>query len=641
MKNEGTGNRDQGSGPLPSGVPDELRVPQVSGSGSDERVPQVSRLRPGNSTHFSRLVGPAVILVAATVAVTPQLLQGNSCGHDFDFHLVSWFDALSAWRHGILYPHWTPSANYGAGEPRFVFYSPLTWMLGAALASVLPWTLVPVALTFLFLAGTGLATRALAREALDDSAATLAGCVALFSGYALFTAYERSAFAELAGGFWIPLVLLFALRARRQVPVAGDPDMRKIDARSIAGLALAIAGAWLSNPTVGVMACYLLAALALMQLALTRSWTPILRASAGAVLGIGMVAVYLVPAAWEQGWVDIQKVTEDVGQTLENNWLFAVHADPALAYHDQVLHTVSMIALLMIAATFAAILVCRLRNRLPGERRWWIPLALIPVAVLLLQFSFSRPLWNLLPDLRFLQFPWRWLVALEAPMAIFLVAAFWPRASTLRWRRLAVGSIFAALFLAITAHAARVFFQPCDNEDAVPGMVDVYRSGHGFIGTYEYEPIGADISLIAAGLPQACLVADPTVELGKPAADPDAPPVYNAAQNTCQATFAAAANSRPEHLRIAAETPHPGYLVLRLRTYPAWLIKVNGQPVDSLPFRKDGLIAVPIPQGSINLSVDWTTTTDVLLARWLSALSVLALTVLCLFARRRSRARLS
>ena len=63
------------------------------------------------------------------------------------------------------------------------------------------------------LAATGLATRALARQAFADGAATLAGCAALFSGYALFTAYERSAFGELTGGFWIPLLLLFTLRA--------------------------------------------------------------------------------------------------------------------------------------------------------------------------------------------------------------------------------------------------------------------------------------------------------------------------------------------------------------------------------------------------------------------------------------------
>ena len=29
----------------------------------------------------------------------------------------------------------------------------------------------------------------------------------IFSGYTLFTAYERSAFAEMTGGFWVPLML--------------------------------------------------------------------------------------------------------------------------------------------------------------------------------------------------------------------------------------------------------------------------------------------------------------------------------------------------------------------------------------------------------------------------------------------------
>ena len=158
--------------------------------------------------------GVILILLAAAVAVVPQLIRGNSCGHDFDVHLVSWLDCVNAWRHGIPYPHWAPSPNYGAGEPRFVFYPPLTWMLGAALGVIFPWSIAPIVLTFLTLAGTGLATRALALEALDDAPATLAGCVALFSGFALFTAYERSAFPEFAGGVLLPLLLLFALRDR-------------------------------------------------------------------------------------------------------------------------------------------------------------------------------------------------------------------------------------------------------------------------------------------------------------------------------------------------------------------------------------------------------------------------------------------
>ncbi len=616
----------------------------MNGQGSDFRDQGAAVDR----APWRSFIGPAVILLAAAVAVAPQMVWGNSCGHDFDFHLVSWFDALNSWRHGLLYPHWAPSANYGAGEPRFVFYSPLTWMMGAALGAVLPWTLVAVALTFLLLAGTGLATRALARQVLNEGAATLAGCAALFSGYALFTAYERSAFAELAGGFWIPLVLLYVLRDHNSSASnsAGSAStripIRAFDG-SIAGLAVAIAGAWLSNPTVGLMACYLLAAVALVRVLLQRSWAPVLRAAAGAVLGMGLAAIYLVPATWEQRWVDIHQVTEDPGQTLENNWLFAVHADPSLQPHDEVLHTVSVIVVIMIAVTLGGLLVCWLRGRLPGPRRWWIPLALIPVAVLLLQFSFTRPLWNLLPDLRFLQFPWRWLVVLEAPMAIFVAAAAWPSESTVRWRRVAVGFAFVAIFVAMTAYAGKALFQSCEDVDAAPGMLSVYRSGQGFIGTNEYEPIGADNSLLAIDLPQACLVSDPSTVLGKATDAPDSPPAWEAAQGSCEATFASVVQlvrARPEHLRIVAATAHAGYMVLRLRSYPAWLVKVNGLAVSSLPRRADGLIAVPVPQGRVDLTVDWTTTPDAIIARWLSGLSLLVLTGLWLHNRRVTRARL-
>jgi hypothetical protein len=595
-------------------------------------------LRYGKTSRWIGFIGPVVILLAAAAAVAPQLLRGNSCGHDFDFHLVSWFDCLNSWRHGILYPHWAPSANYGAGEPRFIFYPPLTWMLGAALGLILPWNLVPIALTFVILAATGLATRALARQAFSDGAATLAGCAALFSGYTLFTAYERSAFGELTGGFWIPLLLLLLLRDRNP----SQSLIRRAFDGSTALLALVVAGTWLSNAPLGVMASYLLVAVALAAALLQKSWAPIVRALTAAAVGIGLAAVYLIPAAWEMRWIDIRQATDDPGEMIENSWLFARHSNPLLQLHDVELQRVSIIAVAMITLALAGVLVSRLRNTLPAKLSWWLPLALIPFAILFLQFQISLPVWNLLPKLRFLQFPWRWLVVLEAPMAIFFASAVWPSQSAQRWRRITVAAACAAVFLAASAALGNLFFQVCDDEDNVLAMTEVYRSGAGFQGTDEYAPPGADDSLLATGLPAACLVGDPSTALGAHAveSDADSAPIWQAAQGSCEAA-SAAATSLPEHLRIAAVAPHPGFLILRLRSYPAWLVKVNGRPVSDLPRREDGLMVVPVPQGSVDLTVDWTTTPDVLAGRWISALAVLLLTALCLLERKFSQPRLS
>ena len=602
-------------------------------------------MRPLSPNRWSRFAGPALILLAAAVAVAPQLIRGNSCGHDFDFHLVSWFDALNSWRHGIPYPHWTSSANYGAGEPRFVFYPPLTWMLGAALGTILPWQLVPVALTFLLLAGTGLATRALARMALSEGAATLAGCAALFCGYSLFTAYERSAFGELAGGFWLPLVLLFLLRDRHPPAKA---FRRALDG-SAAPLALVLAGAWLSNLPVGIMACYFAAAIALVIALLQKSWVPVVRAAIAAALGIGLAGLYLLPAVWEQRWVDVGQATGDPGLLIENSWLFAHHADPNLGLHDIELRKVSILAVSMLAVAFGGLLIVWLRGR-PARssqspegrsksRSFWISLALILPVVLFLLLPVSLPVWNLLPKLRFLQFPWRWLTLLEAPMAIFLAAAIWPASSARRWRRVVVAAACAAIFLAASVFAGVRFLQPCDEEDAVAAMVHVYRTGEGLEGYDEFQPPDSDSSLIATNLPDACLVTDPDLKLGVvdvQGANPD----WWVEQGSCDRALTGEF-WKPEIKRLRAVVPHAGFLILRLRTYPAWRITLNGRQLESLPRRADGLMAVPVQQGPIDLAITWTTTPDLLAGRWLSAISLLLLTLLCSFERKRPRPGLS
>ena len=615
--------------------------------------------------------GPTIILLAAALAIAPQLIRGNSCGHDFNVHLVSWLDCVNAWKHGILYPHWAPSPNYDAGEPRFVFYPPLIWMLGALLGLIFPWSFAPIAMTFLTLAGTGLATRALALESLDDLPATLAGCVSMFSGFALFTGYERAAFPEFAGGVWLPLLLLFALRDRRASDSITERAMPRVlctwgranDAESTtvlpyslfrrafdgstAPLAFALAAAWLSNLPLAVIATYLLAGVALLIAVAKRSWAPVLRAAVAAPLGLGLSAVYWFPAAMERNWVDIKQATQDPGYNFENNWLFAHNANPVLALHDAINHQASWIAVSMIAVAVAAVVVCWRRGTLPipiGSRSngWWIALAAIPIVVLFFSFPISRPLWVLLPEMRFLQYPWRLLEAVESPMAIFLVAAVWPVA---RHARIAILAACAVWFVVATVFAGSYFFQACYPEDTVASTLADDRYGAGFEGMYEYEPPNADISQIATGLPDACLLNDPSVELGKPDPDdPDANPTWSPNQDTCLATYAAVGDgaTNPEHRLFHALIPQSGYLVLRLLSYPAWSVRVNGQLFHtdrtiqlSLPRRDDGLIVVPVPQGIVTLTADWRITPDVIAGRWITAFSVLLITGVWLCERRR------
>jgi hypothetical protein len=294
---------------------DEARTP----SARDFRTPAshmdggpiISRSRAGKQSKTTanvlsrpnRWAGPAIILVAAFIAMGPLLWHGSSSlGNDLRFHFISWIDARQGMSMGFLYPHWAYSPNFGAGEPRFVLYPPISWMAGAVLGMLLPWSVVPLVLSILLLAATGLAVRALARETMADGPATLAGCAAIFLGYALFNVYKRCAFAEMAGGFWIPLLLLFALRRRNP---SGNFWDRAFDG-STAPLALIVAGIWLSNGPLGIMAGYLLAAVMLVSALMEKSLVPVLRAAVGTILGMGLASFYLIPAVWERKWVSIQ-----------------------------------------------------------------------------------------------------------------------------------------------------------------------------------------------------------------------------------------------------------------------------------------------------------------------------------------------
>jgi len=619
-----------------------MNPPKSRADRPQSRVPPVPRTwGPGKSTTF---LGPSLVLLAAAIATAPILLHGPFCGDDFEFHSISWFDVHQTWLHGHLYPHWLSTANYGAGEPRFMFYPPLTWVAGAALGFLLPWQLVPVAMVFLTLAATGLAVRKLALEALPSAPATLAGCTAIFSGFALFTAYERTAFAELTGGFFVPLILLFALRDRN--PTA--PLIRRALDGSAIPLTLLIAGCWLSNGPAAVMATYLLAAVALSASILLRSLAPILRAAIATFLGLALPAFFLLPAAWEQRWADLRDAVDFPVFQIENNWLFAHHTDPLLAPHAAVLHRASMLAVTMLAVAFLGILTVAFRLKFsdhttPAQRPWWIPLALIPLAVLFLQLPSSLPIWNLLPKLRFLQYPWRWLLVLEAPMAIFFAAAIWPSAAARPlskfWNRTAVTVLCSLAFLSATAFAARTFLRTCAADDTIRSLLSLYQSPGGHEGTDEYEPADSDHWLVPTGLPDACLTTDENIVLGvvRPG---DSVPSWRPNQHTCDATPTAQLR-QPEHLRVATITPHAGFLILRLLSYPAWRIQVNGRPAEDLPQRDDGLIAVPVPQGRVTVTADWTSTPDVIAGRSLSALTLLLLVALPLVERKLRAPRVS
>jgi hypothetical protein len=428
------------------------------------------------------------------------------------------------------------------------------------------------------------------------------------------------------------LLLLFALRRRNPT---GSFWERTFDG-SAAPLALVITGIWLSNGPVGIMASYLLAAVALLSALVEKSLVPLVRAAVSTVVGMALASLYLIPAVFERKWVSIQYAFTLSHFVVENSWLFARHADPTMVSHDSLLLWVSLVAVEMLLVAFAGGAIAWLRGVVPGARRWWLPLALIPPAVLFLLLPISQPVWNLMPALRLLQFPWRWLVVLEAPMAIAFASAVWSDRTAPRISALAA---CAVLFAGISLAASQVWF--LDSKSFEASIQESVREGAGVLGKPEYAPPGIQFPQVDRIVSNACLL-DTQPQEETPAWDGESASCdassWHQAVLLADTSRSAAAPYMQEQKRIMGVAEHPGYLILRLRYYPAWAVTVNGIPVTPTPERERGLMAIPVPQGKDLVAVDWTTTSDVVAGRCVSAAALLLITGLYAFERKRLRA---
>ena len=244
-----------------------------------------------------------------------------------------------AWHSGIAYPHWVQDANFGAGEPRLIFYPPASWLLGALLGTIRGWHAAPVLFVLLALFVAGCSIYLLARERASPVAASFAACLYVTNPYAMFVVYERSALGEL-----------LAAVGSRHVPVCVT------DRTSMAPLGLSVAALSLTKSPAAVMGSYLLAVLAPGMWIVERRPSPALGQRAEGA-GAGLAAVYIILPAFEQRWVQIDRAINP-GMRVEDSFLFAHTKNP---FHDQV-WTASWIFIAGVAvASIAAYLASRKR----------------------------------------------------------------------------------------------------------------------------------------------------------------------------------------------------------------------------------------------------------------------------------------
>jgi hypothetical protein len=194
--------------------------------------------------------------------------------------------------------------------------------------------------------------------------------------------------------------------------------------------------------------------------------------------------------------------------------------------------------------------------------------------------------WNLLPKLKFVQFPWRWMSIVGVVFAFFLAAVV--ARSRCRW--IWVAGVVSVLVAGATFFVHSTWWDTDDVTTLQAGVV----AGSGFDGVDEYDPKGDDHYNLSLKAPQVqVLAADSDAGSAPPAGATILVERWTASEKRLHVTAQAA-------VRIA----------LRVLNYPAWRVEVNGARVAPEKNGDTAQMIVAVPAGSSEISVVFGQTWD-------------------------------
>jgi len=228
----------------------------------------------------------------------------------------------------------------------------------------------------------------------------------------------------------------------------------------------------------------------------------------------------------------------------------------------------------------------------------WRALLLVSVAASLMMVRITSIFWIVLPKLRFVQFPWRWMSILAVPWVFFLAAAV--ARNKFAWVKV---GIVLALLAGTGAYLVKHTWW--DTED-IPTLRAAIAEDKGFDGTDEYDPLGDDHSNLPDKSPRIKVLPPEQSE----GATPDA--LIRVQRWTAE----------EKALRVTSRGPLR--LALRLLNYPAWRVEVNGTQVTPGSGENFSQMILPLRAGESHVVVRFTRTRDRTLGIYISGFSLLA-----------------
>ncbi len=542
-------------------------------------------LKEKKATHLVVIAGAGLVLTL------PVLIFGLPfLSDDAGFHAV-WYSHFSKqlWM-GDWYPRWLMDMNGGLGSPVFFFYPPAPCFLTSVLHPFFPND--PNGLHQLgvsasaALIASGVTAYLWLKNLADPTAALFAAILYMAMPYHLAAdLYVRASFAEYWSFVWMPLILYFVHRL-----AAG----RKF---ALVGMAISWALLMMTHlPTTLIFSvvpfCY-----AICLAPKKGKWKTLGLTSWAALLGVGLAAIYLLPAMTTQQFVLLAR--NSTGYFSYENWLF--FAKFSLWGADKI--TLAFLVADMFLIASCAFLIIR-SSRDPQHKRvngFWYAVA---AAIVLMMTEISKPVWLLVPVLQKIQFPYRLNTALCLSASALLAMAI----SSIRERSSASLRIVNALalllilaWLPVTAWKAWMSFpQTNPNQHDISErqeQIEQSRDAAEYRPRWNKSMAAVDWELsVDEDSWDRFMNRDVESLLRRVGSSPEHQPTPTIIEGIGRAEIS---SRKPREIDLLVETSTGVSLIVPQFYYPYWTAQLVGEtnsPTLS-PSDPDGLLSLQVPPG--------------------------------------------
>ncbi len=512
-------------------------------------------------------------MVACAILLCGPLLAHGSLPRGSDVFATSHYlqGFMKAFGEGDLLPRWIDRSNQDMGSPAFVLFPPLTfygagaasWLTGSGISGLRLYLVALALLTagaFLLLArgwiGTGLP-------------AAIATGIYMLLPYHVLDMYQRFAMSETTSFLFFPLLLLFA----RRVLDGGA-------AWSSVALALSYAGL-IGTHLVSAFLFSLMLGLWILWEGRGR-WRAIARPVLALVGGLGLSAPVLLPAVVEKSSANIAWVREAPNGDFRINFIFKDDPLPGLGFKDPVKPPVlraahSQLALAGVAAGLGLLWLPREAGR---RRRDVLVLVSACALAYLLQLEISMPVWEIVPELATIQFPWRFQVVMVLTSAMLVGHAIAAAQGKKRGTGRVPGLLLLAGLVALNMFHSyqNAFLKPFDYDESfnqrptVVHWIEPSTTPVGFEPYKRFKQMKLDLERAAFVEGQGSIRVA----------------VWESSRRV-----------------LEVESPAGGEVMLRAFWFPGWTGTLSGVPLELEPSTPYGAITFEVPSGAHTVTLDY------------------------------------